>query len=46
MFQFPAFALGDGWLDRRVAPFGDPRLLRLRTAHRGLSQFVTSFVAS
>ena len=47
MFQFPAFAsYDDGCLDHRVAPFGNLRIIRSRTAPRSLSQFATSFVAS
>ena len=46
MFQFPAFALCGGSLGRPVARFGDPRVECLRTANRGLSQLIASFVAS
>ena len=47
MFQFPAFAsYDDGCLGHRVAPFGNLRIIRSRTAPRSLSQFATSFVAS
>ena len=46
MFQFPTFALGNGFLSRSVPRFGDPRLKCLRTANRGFSQLITSFVAS
>ncbi len=46
MFQFPTFALGNGFLSRSVSRFGDPRLRCLRTANRGFSQLITSFVAS
>ena len=42
MFQFPAFAhFGDGLLDRRVAPFGDPRVsayVQLTVAYRSSSR--------
>lgn len=46
MFQFPTFALGNGFLSRSVSRFGHPRLKCLRTANRGFSQLITSFVAS
>ena len=37
-----------GWLDcsNQVAPFGNPRIYRLLTAPRGLSQLTTSFIGS
>ena len=46
MFQVPTFALGNGFLSRSVSRFGHPRLKCLRTANRGFSQLITSFVAS
>ena len=36
----------DAGRSRRVAPFGNPRLCRVFAPWRGLSQLVTSFVAS
>ena len=47
MFQFAAFTSCDGGcLGHRVAPFGNLRINRSRTAPRSLSQFATSFVVS
>ena len=49
MFQFPGFASAiGGWhaCARRVAPFGNPRIIRVFAPTHGLSQLVTSFVAS
>ena len=50
MFQFPAFAFphkGNDTASRyRVAPFGDPGVVRLFAPNPGLSQLVTSFIAS
>lgn len=48
MFQFPAFASLSrcqvfAW---RVAPFGDPGVMRLFAPNPGFSQLVTSFFAS
>ena len=53
MFQFRRFptytyVFSIRWLDfsSRVAPFGNPRIYRLLTAPRGLSQLTTSFFGS
>ena len=46
MFQFPTFAPCTGCLGQSVSRFGDPRVKCLRTANRGLSQLIASFVAS
>ena len=51
MFQFPRLPPLDLWIQSRVlecdlegvTPFGNPRLERLLTACRGLSQPTTSF---
>ena len=54
MFQFtqfplPALCVQTGvtlFPERQVSPFGHPRVNAYSTAHRGLSQPVTSFIGS
>ena len=47
MFQFPGFApVSDRYPCGWVAPFGNPRVVRVFAPYRGLSQLVTSFFAS
>ena len=51
MFQFPGFAsltyvFSQGYLERWVSPFGNPRIKASLQAPRGISHATTSFIAS
>ena len=45
-FAYPMYSGRDDTLWCRVSPFGNPRVNACLSAHRGLSQITTSFIAS